>query len=480
MPSKTARPELPKSDVIVVGSGPNGLAAAIRMAQAGRSVVVVEAADQPGGGVRSQELTRPGFIHDVCSSVYPMAVSSPFFKTLPLHEHGLEWIYPLAEVAHPLDDGTAVMLYRSLEETTRNFGLDGENYKALFSDFVARWNELTEDALAPLRIPKHLLFYARFGKLAIRSARSLARAYFKTERVRALFGGIAAHAVLPLEKLGTGGFTLVLAISGHACGWPLARGGAQQLTNALLSLLRSLGGQIVTGYKVESLDELPPARNIFLDITPKQLLKMGGDRLPEFYNQKLRKYRYTMGAFKMDWALDRPVPWRAPECAQAGTIHLGGSFEEISDSERQAWQGKASARPFVLAVQPSIFDPSRAPAGKHTFWAYCHVPNGSQQNMVDAIENQIERFAPGFRDCIIARSVLSPADLEKHNPNLIGGDFSGGAATLDQLFFRPTASMHKTPARGVYLCSSSTPPGGGVHGMCGFYAAEAALAADKK
>jgi len=475
----TAKPNLPKSDVIVVGSGPNGLAAAIRMAQAGRSVVVVEAAEQPGGGVRSQELTRPGFIHDVCSSVYPTTVSYPFFKTLPLHEHGLEWVYPPAAVAHPLDDGTAAMLYPSLEETARRLGADAENYKSLFSTFVSRWDELAEDALAPIGIPKHLLLYARFGKLAIRSARSLARAYFKTERARALLGGIAAHSVLPLEKLSTGGFALILAISGHACGLPLARGGAQQLTNALLSLFRSLGGQIVTGYKVESLDELPPARNIFLDITPRQLLQMGGDRLPEFYNQKLRKYRYGMGAFKMDWALDQPVPWRAPECAQAGTIHLGVTFEEISDSERQAWQGKASSRPYVLAVQPSVFDPSRAPAGKHTFWAYCHLPNGSQQNMVDAIENQIERFAPGFRDCIIARSVLSPADMEEHNPNLVGCDFSGGAATLDQLFFRPTVSMYKTPVRGVYLCSSSTPPGGGVHGMCGFFAAEAALKADK-
>lgn len=479
MPSKTAKPSLPKSDVIVVGSGPNGLAAAIRMAQAGRSVLVIEAEEQPGGGVRSQELTRPGFIHDVCSSVYPMAVSSPYFKILPLHEHGLEWIYPPAAVAHPLDDGTAAVLYSSLEDTARQLGPDAGNYKALFSDFVARWDELIEDALAPLRIPKHLLLYARFGKHAIRSARSLARAYFKTERARALLSGIAAHAVLPLEKLATGGFALVLAISGHARGWPFARGGAQQLTNALLSLLRSLGGQVVTGYTVESLDELPPARNVFLEVTPRQLLKMGSDRLPESYNQQLRKYRYGMGAFKMDWALDGPVPWRAPECALAGTLHLGGSLDEISDSERQAWQGKASDRPFVLAAQPSVFDPSRAPAGKHTLWAYCHVPNGSQQNMVHAIEKQIERFAPGFRDCIVARSVLAPADLEKHNPNLIGGDFSGGAATLDQLFFRPTASMYKTPLRGVYLCSSSTPPGGGVHGMCGFYAAEAALKVDK-
>src|SRR5947209_1629514 len=445
------------------------------MAQAGRSVLVIEAADQPGGGVRSQELTRPGFIHDVCSSVYPMAVSSPFFKALPLHQHGLQWIYPPAAVAHPLDDGTAAMLYPSLEDTARNLGEDGRNYKALLADFVSRWDDLTEDALAPIRIPKHLLLYAKFGKLAIRSARGLARAYFKTERARALFGGIAAHASMPLEKLATAGFGLVLALSGHARGWPFARGGAQQITNALLSLLRSLGGHVVTGYKVESLDDLPAVRNIFLEVTPRQLLKMGGDRLPESYNQQLRKYRYGMGAFKMDWALDQPVPWRAPECAQAGTLHLAGSFEEISYSERQPWQGKTCDRPFVLVSQPTLFDPSRAPAGKHTLWDYCHVPNGTQQSMLAAIENEIERFAPGFRDCILARSVMSPVDLEKHNPNMVGGDIGGGAATIDQLFFLPTASMYKTPARGVYLCSSSTPPGAGVHGMCGYFAAEAAL-----
>jgi phytoene dehydrogenase-like protein len=366
-------------------------------------------------------------------------------------------------------------MYPSIEDTANALGEDGRNYKALFGDFVEKWDELVEDALAPMRWPKHLFLFAKFGKLAIRSARAVARAYFRTERARTLFAGIAAHATLPLEKAATAGFALVLATSGHAKGWPFVQGGAQQLTNALISYFQSLGGQIITNCKVESLDQLPPARAILLDITPRQLLQIGGNRLPESYKHKLSEYRYTMGVFKMDWALHQPVPWRAQECSKAGTIHLGGSLDEISDSERAAWNGKHSERPFVLLAQPSVFDSSRAPAGKHTLWGYCHLPNGSTQSMVEAIENQIERYAPGFRHCVLARSALTPADMERRNANLVGGDISGGASTLDQLFFRPTATLYKTPAPGVYLCSSSTPPGGGVHGMCGYFAAEAAL-----
>lgn len=471
--------DLPKTDVIVVGSGPNGLAAAIRMAQAGRSVLVLEAADLPGGGARSAELTLPGFVHDVCSSVYPIALCSPFFRTLPLEQHGLQWTFPKAALAHPFDDGSAAMLYTSIKETAATLGADSRSYESLMKDFVARWQDILEDLLAPLRLPRHAFFYARFGMQAIRSARGIAHAYFRRERARIFFAGLAAHSMLPLEKLTTAGVGLMLAILGHAAGWPFVRGGAQQLTNSLVSFLRSLGGQLITGVRVESLDQLPPARTILLDITPRQLLAMASGRLPDAYRRKLERYRYGMGAFKLDWALHQPIPWKAKECLQAGTVHLGGSLDEISLSERKAWKGSEAERPFVLLSQPSLFDSTRTPAGKHTGWAYCHVPNGYTGDMTQAIEGQVERFAPGFRDCILARSVMSPAALEKHNANLVGGDIGGGAALLSQLFLRPTASMHRTPLQGVYLCSSSTPPGAGVHGMCGFFAAERALAGQK-
>lgn len=467
--------DLPKTDVIVVGSGPNGLAAAIRMAQAGRSVLVLEAAEVPGGGARSAELTAPGFVHDICSSVYPLSKCSPFFHTLPLEQHGLQWAFPKAALAHPFDDGSAAMLYTSIEETAATLGADSRSYQGLMKDFVARWQDLLEDLLAPLRLPRHAFFYTRFGMQAIRSARGIAHAYFRREPARTFFAGLAAHSMLPLEKLTTAGVGLMLAILGHAAGWPFVRGGAQQLANSLVSFFRSLGGQIMTGVRVESLDQLPPARTILLDITPRQLLTMAAGRLPDGYRRKLERYRYGMGAFKLDWALHQPIPWKAKECSQAGTVHLGGSFDEISLSERQAWSGSEAERPFVLLAQPSLFDSARAPAGKHTGWAYCHVPNGYTGDVTRAIEDQVERFAPGFRDCILARSVMSPIDLEKHNPNVVGGDIGGGAALLSQLFLRPTASMYRTPIEGVYLCSSSTPPGAGVHGMCGFFAADMAL-----
>lgn len=476
--SAPSKLDLPKTDVIVVGSGPNGFAAAVRMAQAGRSVLLLEAADVPGGGARSAELTAPGFIHDICSSVYPLTAYSPFFRTLPLEQHGLQWVYPKAALAHPFDDGSAALLYSSIEETAATLGEDGKNYQSLVGDFARRWQDLLEDLLAPLRLPRHAFFFGRFGMLAIRSARGIAHAYFRREPARAFFAGNAAHSMLPLEYLTTAGVGLMLPILGHAAGWPFVRGGAQQLSNALVSFFRSLGGQVITGCRVESLDQFQ-APTILLDITPRQLLSIGGGRLPDSYRHKLEHYRYGMGAFKLDWALHQPIPWRVKECSQAGTVHLGGSFDEISRSERDAWRGRCAEKPFVLLAQPSLFDTTRAPAGKHTAWGYCHVPNGYAGDVTKAIEDQIERFAPGFRDCILARSVMRPADLEKHNPNLVGGDIAGGAPLLSQLFLRPTASLYRTPVKGVYLCSSSTPPGAGVHGMCGFFAAETALAAQK-
>jgi len=464
-------------DAVVVGSGPNGLAAAIELARAGRSVLVREAAEAVGGGLRSGELTLPGFVHDLCSAIHPMAAASPFFRTIPLSEHGLEWIEPPAPLAHPLENGRAAVLHRSVEETAAGLGVDEASYRGLFGPLAASWGELESALLGPLvRVPQHPLALARFGLSALQPADSFARRRFKGEPARALFAGLAGHSLLPLESIGSASFGLVLGTTGHAVGWPLPRGGSQRIADALAAYLRSLGGEVQTGAPVESLDELS-APTVLCDVTPRQLLRLAGDRLPPRYRRRLERFRYGPGVFKLDWALSGPIPWTAPVCAQAGTVHLGGTLEEIVASEQAPARGETSERPYVLLAQPTLFDASRAPEGKHTAWAYCHVPNGSTVDMTEAIEDQVERFAPGFRERVLARSALAPADLERRNPNLVGGDIGGGSNELRQLAARPVLRRvpYATPLDGVYLCSASTPPGGGVHGMCGYLAAHAAL-----
>ncbi len=464
-------------DAVVVGSGPNGLAAAIELARAGRSVLVREAADSVGGGLRSGELTLPGFVHDLCSAIHPMAAASPFFRTLPLSKHGLEWIEPPVPLAHPLEGGEAAVLLRSVVETAEGLGTDAESYRALFGPLVTSWAQLEPALLGPLvRLPRHPLALARFGLSALQPAASFARRRFKGEPARALFAGLAAHSILSLESVATASFGLVLGTTGHAVGWPLPRGGSQRIADALATYLRSLGGEIQTGAPVESLDELS-APILLCDVTPRQFLRLAGDRLPPRYRRGLERFRYGPGVFKLDWALSAPVPWTAPACARAGTVHLGGTLEEIAASERAPARGETTEHPFVLLAQPTLFDASRAPEGKHTAWAYCHVPNGSSVDLTETIERQVERFAPGFGERVLARCVSAPADLERRNPNLVGGDIGGGSNDLRQLMARPVlrAVPYATPLAGVYLCSASTPPGGGVHGMCGYLAARAAL-----
>lgn len=464
-------------DAIVIGAGPNGLAAAITLARAGRSVRIYEAAPTVGGGTRSAALTEPGFVHDVCAAVHALALSSPFLRTLPLAEHGLELIHPPAPFAHPLDDGTAVIVRRSIAETCDGLGArDARRYRALTEPFVERADDLMDALLGPLGL-RHPLLMTRFGRYAVQSATGLARRMFVEERTRAMFAGLAAHSLVPLEFLATSGYALGLLIAAHSVGWPVARGGSQALGDAMASYFRSLGGEIVTDHPVESLAALPASRAVLCDVTPRQFIRIAGDKLPSGFRKRLSRYRYGPGVFKMDWALSAPVPWRAKECARVGTLHLGGTAGEIAAGERESWNGRTHERPYVLVVQPSLFDSTRAPSGKHTLWAYCHVPNGSTVDMRDRIEAQIERYAPGFRDCIIARSTLSPAELEQRNANLVGGDIAGGAADLAQIFARPVSLFHpySTPIDGVFLCSSSTPPGVGVHGMCGYHAARAAI-----
>lgn len=462
-------------DAIIVGAGPNGLAAGVELARAGKRVRIYEASDRVGGGARSGNLTLPEFTHDICSAVHPLAVSSPFFTELSLASYGLEFIEPPAALAHPFDDGTAILLKRSVKTTSLQLGRDAEHYQELMNPLVRNWEKLSHEILGPLRIPRHPVALVRFGLQAIRSAQGLVKSHFKEQQTRAFFAGLSAHSSIALDQLGTAAFGLVLGTLGHAAGWPIPRGGAQAISDALSAHFIALGGEIVTATPVNSIDDLPHAQCFLFDVTPHQLVKILGDKLPARFRRKLTRYRYGPGAFKMDWALDGPVPWAAPECNQAATVHLGGSFEEIIESEKTAWDSRPNDTPFVLVCQPSLFDSTRAPAGKRTLWAYCHVPNGSSHDMSDQIENQIERFAPGFRKLVLARSVMSPIDLEQHNPNLVGGDINGGAQILSQMFTRPTLRTYRTPLDNVYICSSSTPPGGGVHGMCGYHAARVAL-----
>src|SRR6266513_1481625 len=465
------------ADAVVVGAGPNGLAAAIVLARAGVSVRVLEAADTVGGGARSAELPLPGFVHDVCSAIHPLGVASPFFRTLPLAEHGVEWIEPPAALAHPFDDGTAVLLEPSPEASVPLLGEDEGRWRRLFAPLVRDAELLLEDILAPAHVPAHPLALARFGVRAAPAATTLARLSFRGEKARGLFAGLAAHSMLRLDRPPTSAFGLVLGLLGHAFGWPFARGGSQRLSDALASYLRALGGEIETGRRVESLAELGDTRAVLLDVTPRGLLALAGDRLPARYRRGLERYRYGPGVFKLDWALDGPIPWRAEECARAATVHLGATLEEIAASEAAPGRGRHPKRPYVLLAQQSLFDPTRAPAGQHTGWAYCHVPNGSTTDMTERIEKQVERFAPGFRSLIIGRHVMNTAQIEEYNPNCIGGDIAGGIMDLGQLFTRPALrlSPYKTSAKGIYIGSASTPPGGGIHGMCGYHAARKAL-----
>ena len=471
----------PTLDAVIVGAGPNGLAAAITLARAGRSVLVVEGKETIGGGTRSAELTLPGYVHDVCSAIHPLGVASPFFRGLPLADHGLEWVFPPAAIAHPLDDGSAILVQRSVAATAAQLGGDAAAYRRLMGPLAADWRNVLGEMLGPLRFPRHPLSMVRFGLPALLPAATLAKMLFRGERARAVFAGMAVHAMLPLERPATAAFGLMLGILAHAVGWPMARGGSQRIADALAAHLRSLGGEIRTGYLVERVDDLPSASAILFDVTPRQLEKIVGDRLPSPYRRKLQGYRYGPGVFKVDYALDAPVPWWAVECIQAGTVHLGGTLDEIASSERAVWRGEHPERPYVLFVQQTPFDPTRAPVGKHTAWAYCHVPHGSTVDMTARIEAQIERFAPGFRERILARSTRTAAEMVAYNPNYIGGDINGGVQDLRQLYTRPVASVnpYATPTRGIYICSSSTPPGGGVHGMCGYFAAQAALTASQ-
>ncbi|MBK1442480.1 NAD(P)/FAD-dependent oxidoreductase [Parapedobacter sp. ISTM3] len=463
-------------DAIVIGSGPNGLAAAITLQKSGLSVLLVEGAATLGGGLRTSELTLPGYYHDVCSAVHPMAAASPFFNALPLEAHGLEYIHPPVLAGHPFDDGTAAVLKTSLDETANLLGRDGAQYRRFFEPLLRLWPTIVNDVLGPLRAPGDAIGLARFGVKAMPSARYIAR-IFHTAAAKGLWAGMAAHSLQPLSRLTTSAIGVVLTVNGHLTGWPIAKGGSQRIAEALASYFRSLGGQIETNFYVTSLSQLPSAKAILFDVTPKQLLAIAGHRFSSLYRWQLNRYRYGVGVFKVDWALDGPIPFTAAECRESGTVHLGGTFDEIAYGEQAVWRGKHPDKPFVLLAQQSMFDHTRAPDGKHTAWAYCHVPNGSTVNMTETIERQIERFAPGFRDRILARHTFNSVELETYNPNYIGGDINGGAIDLGQLFTRPALrySPYRTSTKGLYICSSSTPPGGGVHGMCGHHAARQAL-----
>ncbi|GGF22817.1 phytoene desaturase family protein [Hymenobacter cavernae] len=463
-------------DAVVVGSGPNGLAAAIVLQQAGLSVLLLEGKKDLGGGLRTAELTLPGFHHDICSAIHPLAAASPYFQTLPLAQYGLEYITPPVAAAHPFDDGTAATVLNSLAETARRLGPDEQSYRDLMEPLVANWPSIANDVLAPLHIPNHPINMAQFGLSALLPATTLTNR-FKTKEAKGLFAGMAAHSIQPLENITTSAIGLVLLTAAHRKGWPLPKGGSQRIADALVAHFVALGGKVETGTFVRSLAQLPKARAVLLDVTPTQLLQIAGHSLSTIYQWQLRRYRYGMGVYKVDWALDGPIPFKAPECHQAGTVHLGNTLAEIATSEKVAASGHHPTKPFVLLAQQSLFDDTRAPAGKHTAWAYCHVPNGSRVNMTDIIERQVERFAPGFRERIIGRHTFDTAQIEEHNPNYVGGDINGGLLNATQLYTRPAlrASPYRTSKSGLYICSSATPPGGGVHGMCGYHAANRAL-----
>lgn len=464
-------------DAFIIGSGPNGLSAAIALAQQGLKVKVYEAKETIGGGTRTLELTEPGFHHDICSAVHPTAVSSPFFKTLPLDKFGLEWIHPEFPIAHPLENGEAVIVERSLVTTLERFAEDSKNYRKLFKEFIDSWDYLSKDLFGSLRIPNHPLAMMRFGWYGMFSSNLLSNSFFKNERTKAYFSGLAAHSILPLNNAFTASFGLILGTTVHSVGWPIAKGGSHSITKALAAYFESLGGEIEVNTHIESLAEFPVGKPILFDLTPQQVVSIAGDRIHDSLKGKLLSYKHGPGAFKIDFALSEPVPWLNEEAKRAGTLHLGGTMQEISHSEKEVWEGVHSDKPYVLVSQPSIFDKSRAPDGKHVLWSYCHVPNGSTENMKEQIINQIERYAPGFRDTIISTSCMHAMDFEKYNPNYIGGDINGGAQTIKQLFGRPLLKWdpYKLPVENLYICSSSTPPGGGVHGMSGFNAARSVL-----
>ena len=466
-----------KYDAIVVGSGPNGLAAAITLQRSGLSVLLIEAKETLGGGIRSAELTLPGFIHDVCSSVFPLGQDSPVFKPLNLQRFGLEYLQPEYAIAHPLQDGQAIAVETSVENTAAQLGKDAGSYQQIFSPLIKDWPSFRSAFVGPLHLSAITKEKLRFALYALSSGMHFAKKHFHTEAAQSLFAGMAAHSMLPLDKLTSSSIAVVLNTLAHVNGWPLAKGGAQQITNALAGCFQSLGGEIQTGNKITSLQQLAPSKVILLDVTPAQLLSIAADQFSALYKWQLRGYEYGVGVFKMDWALSGPVPFLNDQCRSAGTVHIGGNIDEISRSEAMIANGEHPEKPFVLLVQPGVVDPSRAPEGKQTAWAYCHVPNGSARDMTEEIEKQIERFAPYFRDCILERHTMNTREMHNYNSNYIGGDINGGAAIASQLFTRPVLrlSPYRTSAKGIYVCSSSTPPGGGVHGICGYYAARRAL-----
>jgi phytoene dehydrogenase-like protein len=465
-------------DAVIIGSGPNGLSAAIHIARHGFSVLVLEASSTIGGGARSAELTLPGFIHDVCAAVLPLSLNSPFFASLPLNQYGVEWIHSPVSLTHPLDHGKTALVHRSIQNTALALGTDGPAYHNLFSRLSEDWELIKQDVLGPLPVPpRHPIASARFGMKALLSSTSLAKKLFRDQPAQAIFAGMAAHSIMPLEAPATSAFGLVTNLLAHTVGWPLVKGGTQNLSNALAAYLLSLGGEIITNYRAKQISELPHSRAVMFDTSPHAMLEIAGEDLPVGYQEQIRRYRYGPGVFKMDFALDAPIPWKNPDNCLSAAVHIGGSMEEIAFSERTIWNGEHAERPYIILAQPTLYDPTRAPTGKHTVWAYCHVPNGSTLDRSEVVENQIERFAPGFRERILAKHSYTAQQMEMYNANYVGGDINCGIQDLKQLFTRPVPrlSPYTTPAKNIFLCSSATPPGGGVHGMCGYFAAQSVL-----